>query len=158
MIVALDPHDGRIRALVGGRDFALSQFDRALQARRQPGSAFKPIVYAAALQQRIPPTTRIDAAPVSIDNAGSPVWQPADHLADSLSTVTLRDALALSSNNATVRLGQWIGVERVIEMARTLGLTTRDPALSRPSTLARPRSSRPSWWPPTPRSPTAATP
>ena len=127
MIVAIDPHDGRIRALVGGRDFALSQFDRALLARRQPGSAFKPIVYAAALQQRIPPTTRIDAAPVSIDNAGSPVWQPADHLADSLSTVTLREALALSSNNATVRLGQWIGVERVIEMARTLGLTTEIP-------------------------------
>lgn len=127
MIVALDPHDGRIRALVGGRDFALSQFDRALQARRQPGSAFKPIVYAAALQQRIPATTRIDAAPVSIDNAGSPVWQPADHLAGSTSALTLRDALALSSNNATVRLGQWIGVDRVIEMARALGLTTEIP-------------------------------
>src|SRR5690606_27821503 len=92
MIIALDPHDGRVRALVGGRDFALSQFDRAFQARRQPGSAFKPIVYAAALQQRIAPTTRVDATPISIDNAGSPVWQPADHLADSLSTVTLRDA------------------------------------------------------------------
>jgi penicillin-binding protein 1A len=127
MIIALDPHDGRIRALVGGRDFALSQFDRALQARRQPGSAFKPIVYAAALQQRIPPTTRIDASPVNIDNAGSPVWQPADHLADSMSTITLRDALALSSNNATVRLGQWIGVQRVIDMARALGLTTAIP-------------------------------
>lgn len=129
MIVALDPLTGDVRALVGGRDFALSQFDRAFQARRQPGSAFKPIVYAAALSQGLPITTRIETTPLVIDNTpGSPPWEPSDHLPDSLQTMSLRSALALSSNYAAVRIGRWVGEPRVVETAQALGITTSVPA------------------------------
>jgi penicillin-binding protein 1A len=128
LVVALDPGSGVIRALVGGRDFALSQFDRALQARRQPGSAFKPIVYAAALDRKIPVTTRISTVPVAIDNPGSQDWRPGDHLPDSVETLPLREALARSSNMAAVRLGQWVGAERVAELGKELGLSTPIPS------------------------------
>ncbi len=128
MIVALDPHTGEIRALVGGRDFALSQFDRALQALRQPGSAFKPFVYAAAIQAGVPVTTRIDASPVVIHEVGSPSWRPGDHLPDSVESLTLRDALARSSNHAAVRVGRWVGEPAVAELAGRLGITTPIPA------------------------------
>jgi penicillin-binding protein 1A len=133
MIVALDPETGAIRALVGGRDFALSQFDRALQARRQPGSAFKPIIYAAALDQRIPVTTRVSTTQVAVDNPGSGDWYPSDHLPDSVDALPLRDALARSSNMAAVRVGQWVGLERIAELGKALGLST--PIPSYPSTL-----------------------
>jgi penicillin-binding protein 1A len=128
LVVALDPKTGAIRALVGGRDFALSQFDRALQARRQPGSAFKPIVYAAALERRIPITTRISTVPVAIDNPGSRDWLPSDHLPDSVEALPFRDALARSSNVAAVRVGQWVGPERVAELGKELGLSTPIPS------------------------------
>jgi len=127
MIVALDPESGAIRALVGGRDFALSQFDRALQAKRQPGSAFKPIVYAAALANRIPVTTRIATTPVEIENAGTGNWLPSDHIPDSVEALPLREALARSSNFAAVRLGQWVGTARVAQLGKELGLSTPIP-------------------------------
>lgn len=127
LVVSLDPQTGALRALVGGRDFALSQFDRALQARRQPGSAFKPIVYAAALERRIPITTRVSTIPVAVDNPGSQDWRPGDHLPDSVETLPFRDALARSSNVAAVRVGQWVGPERVAELGKGLGLTTPIP-------------------------------
>lgn len=127
MIVALDPGTGAIRALVGGRDFALSQFDRALQARRQPGSAFKPIVYAAALANRIPVTTRIATTPVAVENTGTGDWLPGDHLPDSVEALPLREALARSSNFAAVRLGQWVGTAQVAALGKELGLSTPIP-------------------------------
>lgn len=127
MIVALDPETGAIRALVGGRDFALSQFDRALQARRQPGSAFKPIVYAAALADRVPVTTRIATTPVAVEGNGNGDWLPGDHLPDSVEALPLREALARSSNFAAVRLGQRIGTARVAALGKELGLTTPIP-------------------------------
>jgi penicillin-binding protein 1A len=127
LVVALDPETGALRALVGGRDFSLSQFDRALQARRQPGSAFKPIVYAAALERRIPITTRISTIPVAVDNPGSADWLPGDHLPDSVDMLPFRDALARSSNVAAVRVGQWAGAERVAELGKGLGLSTPIP-------------------------------
>ncbi len=127
LVVVMDPATGLLRALVGGRDFATSQFDRALQARRQPGSAFKPIVYATALEAGLPPTTRLSTTPVEIDGPGTPPWRPGDHLADSVTTLTVRTALAVSSNNAAVRLGHWVGEKRVAEMGKRLGLTTPIP-------------------------------
>ena len=128
MIVALDPNTGEVRALVGGRDFALSQFDRALQARRQPGSAFKPLVYAAALEAGMPVSTRIDVSPVTVvHQAGSPAWRPGDHVADSISALPVRDALTQSSNNAAVRVGQWVGEPTVARLASRLGITTPIP-------------------------------
>ena len=124
MVVALDPQTGLVRALVGGRDFAHSQYDRALQARRQPGSAFKAIVYAAAVEGGLPATALVSTAPVELHAAGAPVWRPSDHIADSVGMLTARDALARSSNTAAVRVGRWIGGDAVIATARNLGITT----------------------------------
>ncbi len=127
LVVVLDTHTGAIRALVGGRDFATSQFDRAFQARRQPGSTFKPLVYAAALEAGLPPTTRLETSPLAVETVGSPVWRPGDHVADTIQSLSLRSALALSSNNAAVRLGQWVGEQRVAAVGRRLGLSTPIP-------------------------------
>lgn len=126
MVVALDPRTGAVRALVGGRDFSHSQYDRALQARRQPGSAFKPIVYAAAFESGMPLTARIDVTPVTMQASGGR-WTPDDHLSDSVRTMPVRDALAQSSNSAAVRVGQWVGTDRVVSTARALGLSTPIP-------------------------------
>lgn len=126
-VIMLDPHTGDVRALVGGRDFATSQFDRAMQAKRQPGSAFKPILYAAALESGLPATARLGTSPVAVSSAGSPTWRPGDHLADTVETLSVRKALAVSSNNAAVRLGQWVGERRVADMGRRLGLSTPIP-------------------------------
>jgi penicillin-binding protein 1A len=125
----MDPATGDVLALVGGRDYRLSQFDRATQARRQAGSAFKPIVFATAISQGIPVTTAL-LGPGAVDSLGD--YRPADHVSDS-ADVNLRDALRLSSNRATVVLGNRIGVSRVIAEARDLGLTT--PIQPYPSTF-----------------------
>ncbi len=127
LVVMMDPHNGEIHALVGGRDFATSQFDRALQAKRQPGSAFKPIVYAAALEAGLPPTARLETGPIEVDAAGSPAWRPSDHVSDTVQTLSVRTALAISSNHAAVRLGRWLGEDRVASMGKRLGLTTDIP-------------------------------
>ncbi|HUF49550.1 MAG TPA: PBP1A family penicillin-binding protein [Longimicrobiales bacterium] len=127
MVLVLDAGTGAVRALVGGRDFAHSSFDRALLGRRQPGSAFKPVVYAAALHAGLSPATQIDATPVTVALSSS-AWRPEDLVPDSVTSLSVRDALVLSSNNATVRIGEWAGVERVIGMARTLGISTAIPS------------------------------
>ena len=126
MVVSMDPLDGTVRAVIGGRDFRHSQYDRALQARRQPGSAFKPIVYAAALDAGMSLATRVDVSDVEMRNGGG-AWRPSDHVADSLATLPAREALAQSSNSAAVRVGQWVGTDRVISTARSLGLSTPIP-------------------------------
>ena len=120
LFVAMDPRDGAVLALVGGRDYALSQFDRVTQAKRQAGSAFKPIVYATALGQGIPISTPL-LGPGAVDTLGA--YRPADHVSDT-ATVDLRQALRLSSNRATVVLGERVGVGSVVETAKSLGLTT----------------------------------
>ncbi|MGH7459311.1 MAG: penicillin-binding protein 1A [Longimicrobiaceae bacterium] len=121
--VALDPKSGDVLALVGGRDFGQSQFNRATLALRQPGSAFKPFVYAAAISLGLPVTTPLlgpGAEPYQGD------YFPADAVPDSV-RVDLREALRRSSNQATVVLGERVGVERVIETARALGISTPIP-------------------------------
>lgn len=123
MIVVLDTRTGEVRALVGGRDFTHSSYDRALLARRQPGSAFKPILFAAALQTGMAASDRIDATAVSVAHRTG-VWSPGDLAPDTLTLVSMRDALTLSSNNAAVRIGEWVGPQRVIQTARALGITT----------------------------------
>jgi penicillin-binding protein 1A len=127
VVIVLDSRTGEVRALVGGRDFTHSSFDRALLARRQPGSAFKPIVYAAALQHGLTTASWVETTPVSVDLSGT-AWRPDDLVPDTVTRLTARDALALSSNHAAVRVGEWTGVRRVIDMARTLGITTPIPA------------------------------
>jgi 1A family penicillin-binding protein len=119
-LVALDPAMGQIRAMVGGRDFSSSEFNRATQARRQPGSAFKPFVYAAALEQGYSAATMIDglARPVS---AASGEWVPEDaHVEDD--SMSMRSALRLSSNRAAVRMLETVGISNVLDSAERLGI------------------------------------
>jgi len=129
MFVALDNQTGDVLALVGGRDFALSQFDRATQARRQAGSAFKPFLFATALGAGIPITTTL-IGPGAADYEGG--YRPADHVS-SESPVDMREAMRLSSNRAAVALGERVGVGNVVRTARSMGLTT--PMREYPSTL-----------------------
>ena len=120
MLVAMDPQSGAVRALMGGRDFSHSEFDRAFQARRQPGSAFKPIVYSAALEQGLRLSQEISTEPVRFARRGMEDWEPQDHAGGE--ELTVRDALVYSSNSAAVRVGTRVGIHRVIRQARDLGI------------------------------------
>lgn len=120
--LAIDPRDGQVRAWVGSRDFAQDAFDHVQQARRQPGSTFKPFVYGAAFQKGASPDdTFVDQA-VEIQLAGGEVWRPADEGAPSDRPVTLRDALAQSRNRITAQLVQQVGPARVAKLARAMGV------------------------------------
>ena len=138
-LVALDPHTGHVRALVGGRDYGSSPLDRAVRARRQPGSAFKPFVYLAALD----PARRAPARPFTVASpledvpvalrVGSTVWRPANYDGTFAGTMPLEDALAQSRNAATVRLALEVGIDAVARAATDLGLPDplpRVPALA----------------------------
>ena len=128
-VVALDPHTGEIRALVGGRDYGESQLNHAL-AHRQPGSAFKPFVYAAAfdnsvedLQPVVTPSTTVEDTPTTFEFDGKE-YTPNNFGEDFRGTVTVRDALTHSLNVATVKVAEMIGYQRVVDFARQLGLGT----------------------------------
>ena len=122
-LVALDPHTGRVLAMVGGFDYAKSQFNRATQARRQPGSAFKPFVYLAALDSGFTPSTLILDAPFVIDQGpGLPKWRPANYTKKFYGPSTMRLGLEKSRNLMTVRLAETVGMEKVIEYAETFGI------------------------------------
>jgi len=125
--VALDPATGQIQAMVGGRDYAGSQFNRAVQARRQPGSAFKPFVYAAAFDNGFTPASLMDDFPISysIPQNGQMVeWRPENFDHQFRGSVTLRHALEESINVPTVRLLEAVGVEPVISLAHRMGITS----------------------------------
>jgi len=117
-LVAMRP-DGRVVAMVGGRSYAQSPFNRVTQARRQPGSAFKLFVYLAALRSGWTPDSMIDDKPITIDG-----WTPANSDGVYRGKITLREAFARSSNAATVRLSEEVGRANVIRAARDLGITT----------------------------------
>ena len=119
-LVALDPKTGHVRAMVGGRDFGDSRFNRATQARRQPGSAFKPFVYAAALEAGYSPASVIHNLNDTIATPQG-AWTPDDghSTADSMS---LRSGLRISSNRAAVRLLQDVGISRTVEYVKELGV------------------------------------
>lgn len=128
-LIAVDPRTGAIRAMVGGYDFSRSEYNRAIQARRQPGSAFKPVIYATAMAQGMSPATQILDAPVVYEQeADDKIWKPENYGRKFHGMVTLRDALAHSHNLATVRLLDKVGVKNVIEFARTVGVTSPLPA------------------------------
>ena len=118
-LVALDPHTGEVRAMVGGRDFSESRFNRAIQAWRQPGSAFKPFVYAAALEQGYTPATvltELDTPIMTFEGA----WVPEDH--SSGDSMTVRAAMKTSSNRAAVRMLQQVGIPAAVSYAQRLGV------------------------------------
>jgi penicillin-binding protein 1B len=124
-LVVLDPATSEVRAMVGGRDYSASQFNRATMARRQPGSAFKPFVYAAALRPRDgrPPFTAaslVDDSPITLSAQGR-TWTPRNYDDRYEGRVTVRRALEQSLNSATVRIAQAVGPAAVVETARALG-------------------------------------
>jgi penicillin-binding protein 1A len=124
-LVALDPMTGEIRAMVGGLDYGRSQFNRAVQAKRQPGSAFKPFIYAAAFERGYAPTRLIGDYPVSytISQEGRVVeWSPENYDRQFRGAVTLRRALEESINVPTVRLLEAVGVDAVIALAHRAGI------------------------------------
>jgi penicillin-binding protein 1A len=117
-VVALDP-DGAIRALVGGRNYAESQFNRAVSAKRQPGSSFKPFVYLSALEAGLTPDTVREDAPLNVKG-----WQPENYSREYFGPVTLTKGLALSLNTVAVRLGLEVGPRTVAKTAHRLGIAS----------------------------------
>ena len=131
-LIALEPQSGYILAMVGGRDYSASQFNRAIQAKRQAGSAFKPIVYAAALDKGFTPATLIVDEPFSYqDVPGKDPWQPQNFDREFWGPITVRKALTFSRNVPTVRIAQSIGLDYLISYARNLGIRSKlEPNLS----------------------------
>jgi len=129
-LVALDPVTGHVRAMVGGRRYQSSQFNRATLAHRQPGSAFKPFVYSAALAapsaggRGFTLATFLDDSPLTLTVDGAP-WSPRNYEDRYLGRVTVREALQQSLNAATVRLAQDVGLSTIVERARALGIESR---------------------------------
>jgi penicillin-binding protein 1A len=123
-LVAVDPRSGAVRAMIGGYDFRKSQFNRAMQARRNPGSAFKPIIYAAALDKNMTPATVIDDSPVEYDSGGQKVWRPRNYDNVYRGPVTMREALTDSINVVSVKILENIGVDTAIKYAKKLGITS----------------------------------
>jgi len=121
-LVAMDPRTGRVLALVGGFSFAESEFNRATQALRQPGSSFKPIVYAAALDNGYTPASVVLDAPVEIRNGDGSIWRPENYAQQFYGPQTLRRGIELSRNVMTVRLAKDIGMPLVAEYAKLFGV------------------------------------
>jgi penicillin-binding protein 1B len=126
-LVAIEPQSGKIRAMVGGRDYRTSQFNRVVQSHRQPGSTFKPVTYLAALDETLSgeghflPTSTIEDTPFTWYYARGMSWSPANYKDRYFGEVTLQFALEESLNSATSRLAHEVGLDRVREMARKLG-------------------------------------
>ena len=120
-VVVMDARTGDVRALVGGRDFDDSRYDRATRARRQAGSAFKPFVFATALAARIPASQPIRDQPLRIENDGT-IWEPENYDGEFRGSVSLRDALVHSINVPSIRLAAAVGPENVAQVARAAGV------------------------------------
>lgn len=126
--IVMQTRSGDVLALIGGRDFQESQFNRATQARRQPGSAFKPFVYAAALDAGLPPTHRVPDQPIQITLDDGRVWEPKNYDGTYAGVVTLREGLVQSKNVVTVRLAKEIGLTRAVALAERLGVAESLPS------------------------------
>lgn len=127
-LVALDPHTGRVLALSGGFSFALSQFDRAVQAERQPGSAIKPFVYLTALDHGFTPSTLVLDAPVSIPlGHGLPPWTPTNYANEYMGKIPLMVALAHSLNAATARIALTLGMDAIAGTVERFGIMDHMP-------------------------------
>jgi 1A family penicillin-binding protein len=123
-MVALDPRSGDIRAMVGGRKHVRGAFNRAVRSRRQPGSAFKPFVYAAALSAGLTPATMVEDNPVFVDQGNGATWTPVNYDEEYAGPMTLRRALMRSSNTAAVRVSRAVGEANVVSAARNNGITS----------------------------------
>ena len=124
-LIAIDPRTGGVRAMVGGYDFKKSQFNRAMQAKRNPGSAFKPIIYGAAIDsKKLTTASIIDDSPVEYDSGGDKAWKPKNYDNIYRGPVTMREALTNSINVVSVKILETIGVSSAIEFAKKLGITS----------------------------------
>ena len=121
-LLSLDIESGEVLALVGGYDFSESEFDRAVQAERQPGSSFKPFVYAAALGRGWTAASILHDRPVVMEDGSGKTWRPQNYSRKFLGPITMREALARSVNNATIHLMRDVGIENVIDLARRTGI------------------------------------
>jgi penicillin-binding protein 1A len=130
-LLAIDAKTGYIRAMIGGRDFADSKFNRVTQAQRQPGSTFKPFVYSAAVRAGHPVTEILQDTPLDhpVLQPDSSMWDPKDYDLTTLGPIPLRKSLFLSRNLSTIKLGMALGEQTVIGEARRYGLTTPIPAV-----------------------------
>ncbi len=124
-LLSFDVKTGDLLALVGGYDFATSEFDRATQARRQAGSAFKPIVYAAALGHGFTPATIVYDRPAVYDDGSGTLWRPENYGREFLGRLTLTEALARSINNAAVYILSDVGIQPTLDLARALGVKSK---------------------------------
>ena len=133
-IVVLRPQTGEIKAMVGGRNYQKSQFNRVFQAKRQPGSVFKPFVYLAALMstgesgKKFTPVTMVEDSPFTWSYDGQD-WQPGNYNDEYFGTVTFRRALEKSLNSATARIARDVGIKRVRDIAQRLGIRSSLPAV-----------------------------
>jgi penicillin-binding protein 1A len=124
-VITVEPQTGYVKAMVGGSDFFRSEFNRAVQAKRQPGSAFKPFIYIAALESGFTPASQIEDSPVSYTVGGSqPVWKPENYDRKFRGSTTLQQAIEESVNVVTVKLQERIGLAKTIQVARRLGVTS----------------------------------
>src|SRR3954469_22761620 len=122
--LAMDPRTGAVRAMIGGRDFDDSKFNRSVQALRQPGSTFKPIVYSAAIQNGRSAAYIVNDSPLVLQVPGQPEWAPQNYDLKFLGEIPLRESLYMSRNVSTVRLGMELGEQTVINEARNFGITS----------------------------------
>ena len=133
-IIVLRPQTGEIKAMVGGRSYQKSQFNRVFQAKRQPGSIFKPFVYLAALMsggeggKKFTPATMVEDSPFKWNYDGQE-WEPGNYNDEYFGTVTFRRALEKSLNSATARIARDVGIKRVRDIARRLGVQSSLPAV-----------------------------
>ena len=121
-LVAIEPHSGRVVAMVGGYSFSLSNFNRATQAMRQPGSAFKPIVYAAALEDDYTPASVVMDSMITLQGREGETWTPENYNRRYYGALTLRRGLELSRNAMTVRLAQGVGMRKISDLAVRMGV------------------------------------
>lgn len=127
MFIALDPANGNVLALVGGRDFEDSEYNRAIQAVRQAGSGFKPFVYTAAIAAGIPASEIIFDTPIEFDQPDGSIWSPRNFTGRFLGPITMREALVRSINIVAVKIGMRVGIETIAQHAHRMGITTTVP-------------------------------
>ena len=126
-LIALDPETGHVRAMIGGRDFDQSKFDRARLARRQAGSSFKPFVYASAIASGIPASHIVPDAPIVYPQVDGTEWRPSNFDPDFRGAITIREALRYSVNMVAIRLGwEEVGIETVAQTARRMGIRSTE--------------------------------
>lgn len=128
-LIALDPHTGRILAMQGGWKYGTSEFNRATQAQRQPGSAFKPFVYLAGLESGFTPATLILDAPFVIEDRPGNFWSPTNYSGEYYGPTTFRVGIEKSRNLMTVRLADYLGMEKIADYANKFGITDDMPPL-----------------------------